>query len=151
MCSLVSIYFDSTNLQYSENKLYKPVDYLIHGYTQFRIFRKGSGKSFFTTFCVSFSKGNVLMFYSTNWPNFIVWLPLLHEILGNMYIVIACFPCCNVRNFAINLSSQAAFLHGQEVRTKILISWERKELLRRNKKHFSSVLRAFSCQKLSQT
>ena len=31
----------------------------------------------------------------------------------------------------------------KKVRTKILISWKRKELLRRNKKHFSSIERAF--------
>ena len=30
------------------------------------------------------------------------------------------------------------FLHEQNVKTKIWISWERKELLRSNKKHFSS-------------
>ena len=28
------------------------------------------------------------MLYSTNWPNFIVWLPV--QILGNMCIVIVC-------------------------------------------------------------
>ena len=28
------------------------------------------------------------MLYSINWPNFIVWLPLLLEILGNMCIVL---------------------------------------------------------------
>ena len=59
MCSLVSIYFDSTNLQYSENKLYKPVDYLIHGYTQFRIFRKESGKSL----CIIFQEKYSVLFY----------------------------------------------------------------------------------------
>ena len=31
----------------------------------------------------------------------------------------------------------------KKVRTKILVSWKRKELLRRNKKHFSSIERAF--------
>ena len=28
--------------------------------------------------------------YSINWPSFIVWLPLLLEILGNMCIAIVC-------------------------------------------------------------
>ena len=31
-----------------------------------------------------------LLLYSINWPNFIVWLPLLCEILGNMCIAIVC-------------------------------------------------------------
>ena len=30
------------------------------------------------------------LLYSINWPNFIFWLPLLGEILGNMCIVIVC-------------------------------------------------------------
>ena len=35
-----------------------------------------------------FLKEMFLMLHSINWPNFIVWLPLLLEILGNMYITI---------------------------------------------------------------
>ena len=31
-----------------------------------------------------------LKLYSINWPNFIVWLPLLLDMLGNMCIVIVC-------------------------------------------------------------
>ena len=31
-----------------------------------------------------------LLLYSINWSNFIVWLPLLREILGNMWIVSVC-------------------------------------------------------------
>ena len=44
-----------------------------------------------------------LMLYSINWPNFIVWLPLLLEILGNMCIAIVYFPGCDDINFEINL------------------------------------------------
>ena len=47
--------------------------------------------------------------YSVNWPNFIVWFPLILEILGNMYIVIVCFPTCGVINFEINLIFLIAF------------------------------------------
>ena len=32
----------------------------------------------------------MFLLYSTNWPNFIAWLPLLPEILGNMFIAIVC-------------------------------------------------------------
>ena len=43
-------------------------------------------------------------------------------------------------NIKINLISliKPFFLHDQKVKAKIKVSWERKELLRRNKKHFSS-------------
>ena len=44
-----------------------------------------------------------LMLYSIDWPNFIVWLPLLLEILGNICIAIVCFPGCDVINFEISL------------------------------------------------
>ena len=43
------------------------------------------------------------MLYSINWPNFIVWLPLLFEILGNMCIAIVCFLGCDVITFEINI------------------------------------------------
>ena len=41
-------------------------------------------------FVYDFSTKMFLMLYSINWPNFIVWLPLLLEILGNMCIAIVC-------------------------------------------------------------
>ena len=44
------------------------------------------------------------MLYSIKWPHFIVWLPLLLEILGNMCIIIVCFPSCEVVNFEINFA-----------------------------------------------
>ena len=40
--------------------------------------------------------------YSINWPNCIVWFPLLLEILGNMCIQIVCFPDCDVKSFENN-------------------------------------------------
>ena len=46
-----------------------------------------------------------LTFYSTNWPNLIVWLPLLLlQILGNICIVIICFLICDAIRFENNLS-----------------------------------------------
>ena len=44
-----------------------------------------------------------LILYSINWRNFVVWLPLLLEILDNMFIAIVCFPGCDVKNFEINV------------------------------------------------
>ena len=104
-------------------------------------------------FVYDFSTKMFPMLYSINWPNFIAWLPLLLEILGNMCIAIVCYPGCDAMDFEINLAFliEPFFLHDQKFMTKTLISWEPKELLRWNKKHFSSFERAFSYQKLSQT
>ena len=54
-------------------------------------------------FVNDFSRKMLLMFYSINWPNFIVWLPLLLDILGYMCVAIICFPGCGGINFEINL------------------------------------------------
>ena len=43
------------------------------------------------------------MLYSINGPNLITWLPLLLEILGNMYIAVISFPVCEVTNFESNI------------------------------------------------
>ena len=40
----------------------------------------------------------------TNWPHFIGWLPLLLEILGNICVVIICFPIYDVKDSEIKLS-----------------------------------------------
>ena len=43
-----------------------------------------------------------LVFHFINWPNFIVWMPLLLEILGDMFFAIVCSPGCDIINFKIN-------------------------------------------------
>ena len=48
-----------------------------------------------TYFVYDFSTKKFLMLYCINWPNCVVWLPLLLEILGK--------PGCDVPNFKINL------------------------------------------------
>ena len=61
-----------------------------------------------------------LMLYSINQPNFMAWLPLLLEILGNMCIAIVCYPGCEVMDFEINLIIliKQFFLYAQKVKTK---------------------------------
>ena len=46
----------------------------------------------------------LFLLYSINWPNFIDWLSLLCEILGNMCIAIVFKPGCDVINFKVNLT-----------------------------------------------
>ena len=55
-------------------------------------------------FLYGFSRTMFLMLYSISWPNFIVWLPLLLKILGNMCIAIVCFPSCDVIYLELNLA-----------------------------------------------
>ena len=48
---------------------------------------KGQGLVFPPHFEYDFLKKLFLVLYSINWPNFIVWLPILLEILGNICIL----------------------------------------------------------------
>ena len=50
-------------------------------------------------FLYDFWKKALLTLYSINWPNFIVWLPLLFEISGNIFTVTVCYPVWNAINF----------------------------------------------------
>ena len=70
-----------------------------------------------------------LILYPITRSNFVVWLPLLLEILGNMCIAIICFPIYDVMNFEINLSFliKSIFHTTVKVSTKNRISQEEKE------------------------
>ena len=63
---------------------------MIQRYNQFGLFRKGSENSFSQHFVHDFFSKIFLMLYSINWPNCMAWLPLLFEILANMFIEILC-------------------------------------------------------------
>ena len=63
---------------------------LIERYTQLWFFRKGYGIVSPPNFVYDFSTKMFLMLYSINSPNFIVWLPLPLEILGNVCIAAVC-------------------------------------------------------------
>ena len=86
----------------------------------FDFLEKGLGILSLPRFLYEFLRKMFLMLYSINWPIFIAWLPLLLEILVNMYIAIVCLPVWDVIDFEINLIFlQAVFLHEQNVKTKI--------------------------------
>ena len=82
--------------------------------------KRRSGTSLSASFCAWFLAKNFILLYSVNWPNFIAWLLLLHEILYNIWIVIVCSPGCDVINIEINLIflMKPFFLHEQKVKTK---------------------------------
>ena len=51
---------------------------------------KGLGTIIQHIFCMTFQQKKILMLYSINWSNFIMWFPLPLEMLGNMCIAIVC-------------------------------------------------------------
>ena len=101
-----NIFQQSSNWIYNKNKQYKTWDYWSREVLNFDFSEKGLGSrnSFSTIFSACFLKKNLFHVISINWPNFIVWLPLLLEIWCNKCIIIVCFSGCSVMNFEINLS-----------------------------------------------
>ena len=93
-----------------------------------KLFKKIRGLELVTLphFLHNFWRKIFLVLCSTNWPNFIVLMSLLCEILGNMFIGIVCKPGCDAMNFEDNLTFviKLFFLHDQNVVTKNYISWE---------------------------
>ena len=68
----------------------------------FDFLEKGQGIVSSPYFTYDFSRKMFPMLYSNNWPNFIVWLPLLFEIFRIMCIWIVCFPGCMSLSFKNN-------------------------------------------------
>ena len=103
--TLVSICFGSPRLGYTkkQNTEWNP-RLLIQKYAQFWFFKKCLGLVSPPCFVHDFSRKKFHMLDSINWPNFILWFPLLLEISGNMCTVINCYPVCDVINFEIYLS-----------------------------------------------
>ena len=87
VCSLVLINFDSPQVDIQLKKLYKTLDYWSRDMLHFDFLEKGLGIVSPTYF--------VFNFVSINWQSFIVWLPLLLEIWGNMCIAIVYFLGCS--------------------------------------------------------
>ena len=77
---------------------------MIQRYAQFCFFRKGDAACFSSYILIIFLRKIFPMLYSINWPNSILTLPLILEILGNMCIIIICFSVYDVINFETNLS-----------------------------------------------
>ena len=72
-------------------------------------------------FVYVFSRKFIIMLYSINWSNFIVWLCFPFQIWRNMSIKTVCNSDSDFINFENNLIflDQVVFLHGQKVKTKI--------------------------------
>ena len=90
-------------LAYSKNKLYKTLDYSSRDILNFDFLEKGLVIVSPQHFVYNFSTKTCLMPYSINWPNIIVWLPTVLEILGNISIAVVSWPVFDAINFEINL------------------------------------------------
>ena len=85
-----------------------------------------------------------LLLYYINWPNFIDWLPLLSEILGNISIAVVCWPVYDIINFEINLiSNQSNFSIWPKIQDKNLNILRRKRAFKMKQKVFSIIFSIF--------
>ena len=78
------------NLAYNKKKLYKYLDYWSRDMLNFYFLENGLGQVSPPHFVHNFSRKMFLMLHSINWANFIVWLSLPPEILGNTCFIIVC-------------------------------------------------------------
>ena len=83
----------------------------------FNFSEKGLGLVSPPHFVYDFSRKMFLMLHSINWPNLIVWLPLLLEIFDNMCITIVCYPGCDFIKFEINLIKPFCYMTKKSSQT----------------------------------
>ena len=94
-----------------------------------------------------------LMLHSINWPNFIVWLSLLLEIIGNRCIRFVCLSGCDVIKigiYLIFLIKPSCYI-TKKSRQKLKYLENKNSFLGEMKSIFHHIKRGFSCQKMSQT
>ena len=91
-CSAAWLHYISIDLKLAcnKNKLFITLDYWSRDMLNFDFLDKGLENVSTPYFVYDFSTKMFLMPYSINWLSFIVWLPLLLEILANICIAIVC-------------------------------------------------------------
>ena len=137
VCSLISLYFDSSQISIQQKQMFKKLSYWSKDMLNFGFLDKGLGIVSQAHFVYDFSTKMFVMLYPIYWPNFIALLPLLLEILGNMRIAIVSYQTF----------WSSSFFHLTKNHDKNL-NILRTELLRWNKKHFSSFLKGFQLSKI---
>ena len=136
-------------MAYNKNKLHWTLDYRFRDTLNFDFSEKGLGIVSPPHFVYDFSRKMFLMSSSINWPNFITWLLLLLRILVNMLLQLFANQVVTL-NFEINLNFLIKpFFAWRKSEDKLYVSWEREELLRWNKKHFSSFWNSFQMPKIA--
>ena len=100
--NLVLVYFAKPRLVHTIKANYKNLDCWSRDMLNFDFSRKDLRLASLPHFVYNFWRKMFFMVYSINWANFIVWLSLLREILGNICLVIICCPVYDVINVEIN-------------------------------------------------
>ena len=141
------------NLTYNKYRLYKDLDCWSRDMLNFNFSEKSLGLVSSPRFVYGILRKFFLMLHSSNWPNFIVWSPLLLEILNNMSFTIVCYPGFDVTNVEINLSFLIKpFCYvTKKARQKLKYLENKKCFWRKINSIFHHFERAFSHQKFSQT
>ena len=123
--------------------MYKTLDYWPRDMFNFDFLEKGLGVVSRPHFVYDFSRKMCPMLHTFNLPNFIIWMPLLLEILGSMCIVIVCLPDCDVINFEINLIFliKPFFYMTKKSRQNL-------NILRKKRAFFSSFWKGFQLAKI---
>ena len=85
---------------------------------EFKKKQKRSGTSLSTSFFAWLLTKMFLLLYSITWPNFIVWLPLLQDILGNIFNVIVSQVVKPSFEINIIFLIKRFLLHDQKIKTK---------------------------------
>ena len=100
---------------YIKTKLQTTCLYLIYSFCKKK---RRSGTSFPVSFSAWFFKKGISLILFIHWPNAIVWLSLLYEILGNICIVNVCKPGCDVISFETGRKFliKSFFLYDQKVK-----------------------------------
>ena len=90
----------------------------------FKKIKRGLELVYLPHFLNNFWRKILLFIYSINWPNFIVWLSLLCEILGNMCIAIVSKPGCDAMNFEVkDFELKAFFLKSCYSRLRLWVGF----------------------------
>ena len=103
-------------------------------------------------FVYGFSRNFFLMLCSINWPNLIVWLPLLLEIFGKYVLPLFVSQVVTSTTLKLTLSFKSScFSNWPKSQDKNLDVLKIKRAYKvKQKRLFFNFQRAFSCQNLSQ-
>ena len=87
-CNKINIFLQRScrNLSYSKSKLYKTFDYWSRDMLKSEFLEKDLELISPPHFMCDLSREMLILLYSINWPNFIVWLSLRLQILDNICI-----------------------------------------------------------------
>ena len=129
---LVSINLGYPRLEHRIKTKCIKIKLLIQRYVKFWFLEKSLGLISPSHFVYIILRKYFLNLYSIKWPNFIIWLPVLLEILDNMCTVIIWFPVGGIINFETSLSFLIWLFSYM---TNLNIVWKKK-FLRWIWKHF---------------